>query len=124
MGEHDLGLVDIGVGGILALLILRFVFEFISKRRNGTDKIDFRKMAHNVVYIRDIISKTDSEGVPLCYVRRSLETAIDKLAENIKLQGDLFKELVHAVKTLSDGVHRSSEAFRKEHRPNNPQPPP
>lgn len=44
--------------------------------------------------LHDWHAKTDQDGVPVWYVRRSLEAAIEKLADNIQKQTDVFSRLV------------------------------
>ena len=46
----------------------------------------------------------DSEGVKIWYVRRSLEDAITKLAENIDTQTKVFIKLDNRLDTIESGV--------------------
>lgn len=74
------------------------------------EKID-NKLNDMAVQIRDLHdwhSKTDQDGVPVWYVRRSLEEAIDKLAENIQKQTDAFTRLVWEIQRQLDAQEKKS----------------
>lgn len=47
----------------------------------------------------------DSEGVPVWYVRRSLEEAIKDLSDNIGRQTDIFSSLVTEIRLMSQKVN-------------------
>jgi len=99
-------LANLGIGGIFALLVIRLVLDWLKSRKNGGNDVDFKKVADDVRWLREIHDVRDSDGTPIWYVRRSLEEAIGKLAENIKAQTELFKELVFAVRTLAHDLNR------------------
>lgn len=87
-------LLQIGVGGTFALLIIREVFGFIrpilEKRRAGPSKPaapssplngSTKKISAQVDEIKNILQRSDSDGTPLVYVPRSLAEAIHELAQ-------------------------------------------
>lgn len=90
----DAGIIVIGV-----ILILREVFGFIAKRKNGARH---RVCDDCVEGIKAIAKQTDdlyrwhdvrdNEGVPIWYVRKSLEKAINKLADNVEKQTVAIRE--------------------------------
>lgn len=86
-------LTEVGVAGVLALLILDKVFAFV-KKRNGGDQGRLIKDLwdwHNV---------HDTEGVKLWYVRKSLEDAIKQLADNIGVQTSVLRKMHEELKDL------------------------
>ncbi len=54
-----------------------------------------RQMARQVNDLHQWHNVKDGDGVFSWYVRRSLETAIIKLAENIEAQTELLRDLIH-----------------------------
>jgi hypothetical protein len=90
-------LTQLGVGGILVVLVLREVFNFLAKR-NGEkgdahphECVECRKMVEQLFKMHD---KTDEDGVYVWYVRKSLEAAISKLGDAIETQTQVFRNLL------------------------------
>lgn len=79
--------------------------------------IDLRKLADNVEELHKWHSKEDEDGVKVWYVRKTLEAAIDKLADNISVQTKIL-ERMHAednvtrkrVEMLEAQMQRRSES--------------
>ncbi len=89
-------LMELGVGLIAAILVIREVLAFLEKKRYGSGNRgiimseNVHDMKETVTTIKDKVddlhlwhSKTDQDGIPLWYVRRSLEDAIKDLGERI-----------------------------------------
>ena len=113
LGLTDVPYGEIGVAGILIVLVLKMVFDFvgpIGKRKSAAcTKADdmiadlvvtVHSMKGQIIRTRDQIqdlhewhNKDDGEGVKIWYVRRSLEDAITKLSINIGLQTDILREM-------------------------------
>ena len=94
-------LVQLGVGGIFCVLVLRLVFDFLGKKRlskNGDCLTP--AIIQQVKDLWDWHNKTDEEGVKVWYVSRSLEKAIERLAESTETQTKVLTELVHGFKDL------------------------
>lgn len=92
---------QLGVGGLLVILVLKEVFAFlknVKEKRNGGYSPACAKCFEMVRDLYDMHNQKDSDGVYIWYVRRSLEDAVNKLAENIAKQTDCFKELVMRLK--------------------------
>jgi hypothetical protein len=85
-------LTQLGVGGIFVVLVLREVFTFVSKKRNGTG-VDMLLVAKQVAELHRWHDREDEEGVKVWYVRKSLEDAVEKLAANIDKQTAIFQEM-------------------------------
>ena len=95
---------QIGLGGLVAILILREVFAFLRVKRNQELSDMLRQhIKDDQTYLKDIQSKvsdlhvwhnrTDEDGVPVWYVRKSLEASVEKLATAIEHMGELLKEI-------------------------------
>lgn len=99
MGLESIG--DAGIVGVLVVLILREVFSFLAKREaaasGGVDedcdealgtmrKIDTKldDLSGATQAMSAILTRTDADGLPLCYTPRSLTTSLDALAKNIE----------------------------------------
>ena len=87
-------LTELGIGGILALLILKEVFNFLKTRKLNGESGKIAKIFELTKDIFDMHNQKDNDGVYVWYVRRSLEEAIIKLAENIDKQTICFRELI------------------------------
>ena len=112
----DDALLQLGVGGIFALMIIKEVFNFLSKRNGGSkanldDSTISRKVSKDLSpkvdeslhILRDLHewhSKTDEDGVKVWYVRRSLERTIDDLSDAIKAQNELLQEQTRALRDV------------------------
>jgi prefoldin subunit 5 len=121
-------ILQVGAGGLLALLILREVFGFLRKKSQRDEitevieeQIDQLREPHKEAYkkievamdqINDLWrwhNVSDAEGVKIWYVRRSLEDAIGKLAVSIDKMTDLMGRLwteVHDVKREISAVSK------------------
>tara|TARA_Y100000310_G_C20445648_1_gene698273 strand:- start:202 stop:510 length:309 start_codon:yes stop_codon:yes gene_type:complete len=85
---------QVGIGGIFAILVIKQVLDFLSKRRNENPNGDCRVCLTLLQKIYEMHDKTDEDGVYVWYVRRSLEDAITKLGRNIEKQTHIFEKLV------------------------------
>lgn len=89
-------------GATIALLVVIIVREVL------------RSLKENEVHqqIRDLYvwhSKTDEDGVPVWYVRRSLEDTIIKLAENMEKQTELLRIMVDNQKQMIRGTYKDNK---------------
>ena len=91
-------IMEVGIAGVIIYIVLREVFGFLSKNKSK-DCNDWPQLMKLVQELHDMHNQRDSDGVYIWYVRRSLEDAINKLAENVGHQTDAFKELVIQLKT-------------------------
>ncbi len=111
----DARLLELGVGFIAAIMVIREVLGFLEKRKNGgggqslimnehvndvrgavsaiKDKVDDLHEWHN---------KTDQDGIPLWYVRRSLEESIRELGEKIYLQIEIQTEILRHMEKMEE----------------------
>lgn len=91
-------LTQLGVGGIFCVMVLREVFAFLGKRRNGNGSNGHRRMADQVAGLWRMHDKVDADGVPMWYVPRGLERAIDKLSANLDTQTNVLRDLAVEVR--------------------------
>lgn len=84
------------IGVIAVFLVDRIVSVFKSRG------IDLQKMTKHIEELHTWHNRTDEEGVPVWYVRKSLEQAIINLAENSQHQTQLLEKM-----------NESSTEFRK-----------
>ena len=99
MGLESIG--DAGIVGVLVVLVLREVFSFLAKRESAVagvsdddcdevmgklgqvnSKVD--DLAGATQAMSAILTRTDADGLPLCYTPRSLTSSLDALAKNIE----------------------------------------
>jgi len=73
--------------------------EIISAAKK-INQIDFRQIEDEVHHMDVLHSKTDENGVPVWYVKSSLETAIIGLNTSINNQNDLIKEQIIIFKQM------------------------
>jgi hypothetical protein len=109
----DAKILELGVGVIAAVLIIREVLSFLGKhqyKRNGNGggnehtavmkdhvddmRDDVKNLRDKVDDLHDWHNKKDEDGVFNWYVRRSLEDAIKDLGEKISLQIQIQTKIV------------------------------
>jgi len=71
--------------------------------------IDDIKYQNNEMY--EWHNKNDAEGVKIWYVRRSLETAIEKLTESIAIQTNVLKEILQDQRENKKDTERLTREF-------------
>jgi len=109
-------LTQLGVGGIFALLIIREVLGFLSKRKdrgNGNGKAAMTETVQSDLFqlLREINEGTrelvrlhdvkDEDGVPVWYVRKSLERQIEQLVTGVAQLTNAIAQQVKALEGLS-----------------------
>jgi hypothetical protein len=120
----DARLLELGVGFIAALMVIREVLGFLEKKKNGSAGHSFIMNEHvndvkgTVSAIKDKVddlydwhNKTDADGIPLWYVRRSLEESIRELGEKIYLQIEIQTEILRHMEKMEEHYRSKS---RKE----------
>lgn len=86
-------ILQLGAGGAVAYIIIREVFTFLNKRRNSCNGKAMKLLMSQVRDLYDWHNRRDNEGVPVWYVRKSLEDAVSKLAENIGTQTQVLQNI-------------------------------
>lgn len=91
---------QLGVGGIFAVLLLRTVFDYLRRREARDEGSSHRDMfallrciKTHVEDLHEWHAVTDDDGVKVWYVRRSLETAVEKLADNIAKMTEILNAM-------------------------------
>lgn len=111
---------QLGVGGIFALLIIREVLGFLSKRKergngngdgNGKSTMSATMQSDLFQLLREINEGTktlvrlhdvkDEDGVPVWYVRKSLERQIEQLVKGVDQLTSAIAQQVIALEGLS-----------------------
>lgn len=92
-------------GGALTILILQQVFNFLKQRKNGNNlgyitliKETSRHTNSLAVKMFDMMNVKDEDGVPVWYVRKSLEKTLSKVESGIQQQNVLLKELINEIR--------------------------
>lgn len=119
-------ILELGVGLIAALMVIREVLNFLDKKRGNPDDGGAVMSEHvsdvkgSVTAIKDKVddlyewhNKTDADGVPLWYVRRSLEQSIKDLGEKIYLQIEVQTEILRHMEKMEEHYR---ELLRKRRR--------
>lgn len=92
-------LAELGVGGILCMLILQTVLPYFKEKMQSSNEdctkaeVTLNEIAASTQAMSAILVKTDSDGLPLCYTPRSLTTAIESLAAGIEKLSDKVERL-------------------------------
>jgi hypothetical protein len=68
--------------------------------------VDLVKMARQIDRLDELHAKTDEDGVPVWYVRRSLEKAMTDLNDAIRNQTELLQLLTQELKEMRRDVLR------------------
>lgn len=85
---------------VVLLVIIVAVDKVLNMLRSRG--IDLQVIARQVAELHRWHDVSDSEGVKIWYVRRSLEEAIDKLADNIELETKLLDRIDRRLEKLED----------------------
>ena len=77
------------------------------RKRDKIDKmcVMLDTLKHQTADLHEWHAVKDAEGVPVWYVRRSLEEAIKELSGNIARQTDIFSGLVTEIRLMSQKVN-------------------
>lgn len=101
---------QLGVGGIFAILILKEVFGFVSKKSRSESDEQVDQIAKEVRDLWEWHNVTDpSTGGKIWYVQRSLEKAMDRLSENIEAQTAVMQRLVEENNSAHTAIVHSLE---------------
>lgn len=103
-------LLQLGVGGMFAILVIREVFSFLKERARCHQNKQMDVLAHQIAELHQWHAVTDEDGVKVWYVRRSLEQAIDKLTLTLDAQTQLLRELT----TNMQETRRDVEETRRD----------
>lgn len=106
---------DLGVGGILIVLVLREVFGFVSRRHNGRrDSRDheWRKVYDWTRELHEMHSVKDSDGIPIWYVRKSLTDSLDRIARKIDEQTTVMRTMMQSVHDAQAGSRHGQPGRR------------
>jgi hypothetical protein len=108
-------LTQLGIGGLVAVLVIREVLTFLRERRNNKGNgVDLSLLAKQIDEMHQWHAVTDGNGVKVWYVRRSLEEAIRQLATNIATQTDILKELMRETQGTRKDLEWLKDASRSD----------
>jgi len=83
------------LGTLLALFVADKVLGHLKARG-----VDLPLIARQIDELWKLHDQKDRNGVPVWYVRRSLEEAVEKLSANIEAQSHLLERLVDRIEQL------------------------
>jgi hypothetical protein len=109
-------LLQLGAGGLFALLIIREVFGFLKERVRCNSNVTIEQMAKEVHEMHEWHAVTDEDGVKVWYIRRSLEHTLDKLSHTLDAQTQLLKEMVLILKDTRNEMDAVIRETREIHR--------
>jgi len=105
-------LMQLGVGGIFTVLVLREVFAYLQRKegKNG-EPPGSQKWKWKIDKLYDWHNALDDEGVPIWYVRKSLEEAIKTLTSSINTlhasireQNALINRMIERIESLHGDI--------------------
>ncbi len=86
--------IEVGVGAIIAIMLLREVFGYLLKKKSTEGMTNMEAQIDDLHKWHDI---SDENGVKKWYVPRSMERSMDKLIEavdrNTKVQEEVLREI-------------------------------
>ena len=99
---------EVGIGGAVAILVLKEVFNFIKEMRKDNSCVDDdkerRRINNKIEALYEWHNVKDENGVPIWYHRPQAERIIEKMAENIATQTEVLKDLSREIRSLHDKV--------------------
>lgn len=122
-GITDTILGQVGIAGILTILILRTVFDFLDRYRNKKPSdsagaaerklaVLMKKIETMEIQVRELHQwhdQRDSDGVFRWYVRSSLEDALEKLVATLAQVGSVLAEVAREQKDTNNRIERLSQ---------------
>jgi hypothetical protein len=109
-------LLQVGAGGLFALLVIREVFSFLKERVRCSSNTMLEHMAKQIHEMHEWHAVTDEDGVKVWYVRRSLENALEKLSHTLDAQTQLLREMVLILKDTRNEMDAVIRETREIHR--------
>jgi len=104
------GIEQLTLGGVVAVLVIREVLDFLRDHRNNkkNDKPDgeMHQQLHDLWAWHDV---RDEDGIPVWYMRRSLETALTSLVAEMKTTNSLMRENIKDGHTLRQNIRELVE---------------
>lgn len=101
-GMNDIN--TVGTAGLLAILIIREVFEFLRKREEQKTSSDIFAIKKQVADLWDWHNHQDDDGVMVWYRRKSAEEAVDRLTSAIEKQTQLSLKTQLSIERLVDKI--------------------
>ena len=101
---------EFGFGVAIAFLVVKELFIIIKKLIENRDptavvsRQDTKAALKQIDQLWNWHNKTDQDGVPVWYVRKSLEDIIHKLSENIETQNRLVETNSRILNNLSEKI--------------------
>lgn len=115
-------LLELGIGLIAAIMVIREVLGFLDKKKlhNGNEsgglnghgavmnehvndvRFAVSKVKEKVDDLHDWHDKRDADGVPLWYVRRSLEDVIKELGHKIEIQVSVQTKILQHMQKMEE----------------------
>ena len=107
---------QLGIGAIFVILVLRMIFEFLGKKKNGNQrcimaskefndfKDEMRGVKEKIIHLDDAHSRYDEDGIPLWYVPRGwadvqarMVDTLVKIDQNQRAIADTLKRIEEKV---------------------------
>jgi hypothetical protein len=95
-------LTQVGVGGALAIIIVREVLRYLGTRNGGPEAT----VRSQVAELHRWHAKEDADGVKVWYVRPSMASALASLAKS-------QAQLAHALERQADAMERMDDALAR-----------
>jgi hypothetical protein len=101
---------EFGFGVAIAFLVIKELFIIVKKlieNRDPTSVVsrqDTKLALKQIEQLWNWHNKTDQDGVPVWYVRKSLEDVIYKLSENIEAQNRLVESNTRILESLVEKI--------------------
>ena len=100
---------DIGTAGILTILILREVFEYLKKRDRKNEDVTILDIRKKVDELHSWHNQRDADGIPVWYVKQSMHANIDKLTDVMALQTQTLAQIVVLLQRIDARIDKLEE---------------
>jgi len=113
---------QLGVGGVFAVFIIREVFNLLDKRKTANGSIEPDDSIKKTIYqiskqiddLHDWHKVTDEDGVKVWYVRRSLETSLKDLSDNIRIQTEVLQKILQTQTNMENNMNKLEADLAKQ----------
>lgn len=103
----------LGIPGIIGYLFYKEVGGWMRRGKNGEDRGSYKELKEKIDWLYDSHHKFDGDGVPIWYVRKSLETTIIKLSNNIDKQTEVMQKMLDQMKDHRREIEKVEDLIKR-----------
>jgi len=97
---------QLGAGGVFAIFILKEVFNFLKTMKKPVSEDDqLQRIEDMVKKMHDLHNVVDEDGVPVWYVRKSMEASLTSLDKTITRLSSIMDSHYKILERIEDRLY-------------------